>query len=196
MGSSSVPIRKKLDRWLEKNQTSPPDGPVFMLTQLRVLGYVFNPITLFYCYSADLDLKYVVAEVNNTFGDTLPYLLKPDQSAAPANPEWIKASARKRLHVSPFIAMDASYLFHFKKPDNQRIHFHIQEFQNEQQFLDATLSLHQVPLNNRNLRRILLRHPVMPLATMALIHWQALKLWKKKAPFTKYSDPPPNGLET
>lgn len=195
LGPSDTPIRQKLDRWLERQGVDPPDGPVLMLAQLRVLGYVFNPITLFYCYSSDGRLLYTVAEVHNTFGDIYPYLLQSDADLQPPNPKWLAAQASKAFHVSPFIGMDAVYKFHIRIPDDQRIHLHIEEFRLDERFMDATLTLEKRALGRRELLSLLLTHPVMPLMSIVLIHWQALILWRKHAPFFKYAPPPPNGLE-
>ena len=91
-----------------------------MLTNLRVLGHVFNPVSFWWCYRGDGTLACVVAEVNNTFGDRLPYVLLPGgrgRASAPARPTvW---ETDKRLHVSPFMPMDQSYTWWISEPGDR-----------------------------------------------------------------------------
>ncbi len=89
-----------------------PDGPVFLLTHLRYFGYVFNPISLFYCYDRDGHLQLVLAEVNNTYGGRHNYWLKGSASARGP----MRAMAEKSLYVSPFVAADVDYEFVLPTP--------------------------------------------------------------------------------
>ena len=96
-----------------------PGGRVTLITNLRLLGYVFNPVSYFYCYRADGELAAIVAEVSNTFGERHPYLLTSDNQ--------VKDGARrvyehpKRMHVSPFFGMDQTYRFSFTEP-GEKVH--------------------------------------------------------------------------
>ena len=90
-------------------------GSIQVLTNLRVLGYVFNPVSFWWCRRADGSLACIVAEVNNTFGERLPYVLLPGRrSAAPGS--GVVFETDKRLHVSPFMPMDQSYTWWFSEP--------------------------------------------------------------------------------
>jgi DUF1365 family protein len=147
---------------------------VLVLTQLRVLGYVFNPVSFYWCYRGDGSLACMVAELNNTFGERLPEVLR--------GPE-LRYEQRKRLHVSPFFGLDQSYEWAFSQPDEEvwaRIHVRDDDGARP---LTAVLHCRRRELTNRSLARMLLRYPLMPLRVMALIHWQALRLWLKGVPF-------------
>ncbi|MGH3050754.1 MAG: DUF1365 domain-containing protein, partial [Gaiellaceae bacterium] len=147
---------------------------VLVLTQPRVLGYVFNPVSFYWCHRADGSLACMVAELNNTFGERLPEVLR--------GPE-LRYEQRKRLHVSPFFGLDQSYEWAFSQPGERvwaRIHVRDDDGARP---LTAVLHGRRRELTNRTLARMLLRYPLLPLRVVALIHWQALRLWLKRVPF-------------
>lgn len=155
-----------------------PGGRLEVLTNLRVLGHVFNPVSFWWCRRADDSLAAVVAEVSNTFGERLPYVLVPATASREGDRHvW---ETEKRIHVSPFMSMDQRYTWWFSEPGEQvavRIDVH------EEGMPDfvATLVARRVELTPRSLLAALVRQPLMPARVVARIHWQALRLKLKGA---------------
>ena len=147
---------------------------VLVLTQPRVLGYVFNPVSFYWCYRADGTLAAMVAELNNTFGERLPEVLR--------GPE-LRYEHRKRLHVSPFFGLDQSYEYAFSQPgDEVWARIHVRDDDGARP-LTAVLHAERHELSNASVARVLARYPLQPLQVTALIHWQALRLLLKRVPF-------------
>jgi DUF1365 family protein len=146
---------------------------VLMLTQPRVLGYVFNPVSFYWCYRGDGSLACMVAELNNTYGERLPEVLQ--------GPE-LRYEHRKRLHVSPFFGLDQSYEYAFSQPgDEVWARIHVRDDDGARP-LTAVLHGRRRELSDRSLAALLLRYPLQPLQVTMLIHWQALRLWSKRVP--------------
>ena len=153
-----------------------PAGRIFLLTNLRYLGYCFNPVSFFYCFDRGHQLQVVLAEVRNTFGGTHNYWLRPDAAS-----RTFRAAATKSLYVSPFMPIDLEYAFAFTPPA-QRLAVHMKTVEAGSVCFDATLSLERRPWSAREIRRALVRYPAMTAAVIAGIHWQAWRLWWKGVP--------------
>lgn len=175
-------------RWLRdrfREFQLPQPERIALLTQPRVLGYVFNPVSFWLCYDARDNLTVVVAEVTNTFGTRHSYVChKADMSPIGASD---RLTAQKQLHVSPFQPREGGYEFRFDIRDD-RIGIWI-DYGREKGGLIATLTGRPAALRNRDVLRSVLRRPLGARRVMALIHWQAIKLWFKGARFR--SEPKP-----
>jgi DUF1365 family protein len=176
LGDCTRPLRERLGLDAARHGIDLPDGPIFLLTHLRYLGYGFNPVSFFYCFDTSERLQVVLAEVNNTFGGTHNYWLRPDPAS-----RTFRAVAAKSLYVSPFMPPDLAYTFAFTAPASGLV-AHMETSRAGSVNFDATLSLERRPWNAAEIRRVLLRYPVMTTSVMAGIHWEALKLWWKGVP--------------
>jgi DUF1365 family protein len=148
---------------------------VLALTQPRVLGYVFNPVSFYWCYRADGSLVCMVAELNNTFGERLPEVLDGGS---------LHYEHDKRLHVSPFFGLDQSYEYAFSEPGAAVwARIHVRDHGHGARPLTAVLHGRRRELTNASVAAALARYPLQPAQVTTLIHWQALKLFLKRVPF-------------
>jgi uncharacterized protein len=177
-----------LDELLQQHGIADAQGEVWLHTYPRVLGYSFKPVSFWYCHRTDGTLRAVLAEVNNTFGERHCYLLDAPHYGQPCE-------ASKVFHVSPFCPVRGRYRFVFMRSDhpNPRTVARIDYFDDAGQdaLLNTSVSGELQPLNARSLRRALWAYPAMTFGVMARIHWQAVRLWIKRAPF--FRQPPPPG---
>ncbi len=191
MGGSGAPVRDKLARWLHGQGRELGDSRVMLLTNPRVLGYVFNPVSYFFCLDDEGRLRFTVAEVFNTFGEAYCYLLDGTESAGG---RAVRSRVDKRFHVSPFMRIEGVRYEWIVTPPGDRLTIHIDEFEGDEKYFDATLNLVRRPLTAATLGRAMLRYPHLTARTTFLIHWQAAKLWTRRVPFFRKPEPPDNGL--
>ncbi|MEM1278152.1 MAG: DUF1365 domain-containing protein [Pseudomonadota bacterium] len=159
----------------------PAPARVWLLSFPRLLGYAFNPLSVYYCEDAEGRLESVIYEVKNTFGDQHPYVL-----AAPADSDGaIRHQEAKDFFVSPFIGMDQTYAFTIRPP-GEKLSLKIRQRDDDGPWLIATQTGYRKPLTDSQLLYSWLRHPLMTFKVFAAIHWQALKLAIKGARFTPY----------
>jgi DUF1365 family protein len=164
----------------------PAPARIELLTQPRVLGHVFNPVAFWLCRDAQGGVPVVIAEVSNTYGDRHSYLCHRDD-LAPISP-GDRLQAEKVFYVSPFQRIESHYLFRFDLRSD-RIGIWI-DFTGGDEGLTATLVGRRQPLTTRGLMLAFLRRPFGSRRVLALIHWQALKLWWKGARFRPRPEPP------
>ena len=190
MRPERAPVRDKLEHWLRGLGLEPPAGAVLLLTGLRHLGSGFNPVSFYFCHDADGALDHVVAEVNNTFGETLCYLLDPG-----GGQRVVRHREPKRFHVSPFQPTAGEYRFRITAPA-ERLTVHIDLLRDGERVFDATLSSRRRPLTPRSLLAATARHGHLSALTIARIHWQALRLWLKGATFHSKPEMPATAWRT
>lgn len=168
----------------------------------RVLGYAFNPISLFYCLDGEERVFAVVHEVHNTFGERHAYALAVDpplgvdDAGAGAEGRWIRQGADKALFVSPFNHMDMRYEFRLDVPAERQT-LAIRVFDDTGPFLTASYVAVRRPFETRQLLALLARFPLMTFKVTAGIHWEAARLWCKRVPwFTHRPKPDPRMVRT
>jgi len=150
-----------------------PVARIELVTSLRVFGYVFNPVSFFFCYGTDEALLAVVCEVNNTFGQRHVYVLPADEGQS----VWHE---KKVFHVSPFFTLDGTYRFEFHV-GREHLEARIDLYRGGEAQFVSRLSLDRRPLTDASLLRMLVGYPLLTLRVIAAIHWQALRLWWKGA---------------
>lgn len=163
------------------------DDEVVLMTMPRMLGYVFNPVSFWFCRDRTGDLRAVLCEVNNTFGESHCYLVHHDDRRAIQPEEWLEG--RKVFHVSPFLPIEGSYRFRFRL-DEERAHVDVNFHDARGLMLATSVGGRREPLDDRSVFRRFLGNPTMTLAVILRIHWQALHLWRKRARFYRKPAPP------
>jgi len=170
-GSALEPwVRKMLADW----DVPQADGRIILLTLPRLFGYVFNPVSFWYCLDRDGNLRAVISEVSNTFRDRHSYISFHDDRRPIMPDDWLRAE--KVFHVSPFIDISGHYLFRFVYRDN-KIGVWIDHYNEEGLLLTTSVTGKRIPLTAGNLLRCFFRYPMVTLKVISLIHYQALVLW-------------------
>ncbi|MFT3736147.1 MAG: DUF1365 domain-containing protein [Rhodocyclaceae bacterium] len=157
------------------------DGEVVLETMPRLFGYVFNPVSFWYCHDRAGGLRAVLVEVNNTFGGQHDYVIAHPDGRVIGPDDLFET--RKAFHVSPFLDVRGSYRFRFRQRGGHGF-VAIDHFDDVgQRLLTTRLAGRRQPLDGRSLLRAWLRCPLLTLAVIARIHWQALRLLIKRVPF-------------
>lgn len=167
------------------------DGPVVLHCHPRVLGYVFNPISLWFCHDRAGGLRAVLCEVRNTFGERHLYLVAHADGRPILETEWLQA--RKAFHVSPFMPVSGHYRFRFRL-DAERVRADIHYHDDEGPILVTYVDGRRRDLTAASAAGAVFRHPLMTLMVVGRIHYQALKLLLKRARFHRKPAPPTREL--
>ncbi len=158
---------------------------IVLISMPRVLGYGFNPVSFWMCFDTENKLRAILCEVNNTFGETHSYLCVNKDLSPIKEDDWL--TSEKLFHVSPFIAREGSYKFRFSLNQDKLAIWINYHDENDNKQLVTSLIGSLAPLTKKSLRNAFWKHPLVTLKTIALIHWQALKLFSKGI---KYNDKP------
>ncbi|WP_428490666.1 DUF1365 domain-containing protein [Rhodopila sp.] len=174
LAATTTPLRVQVEQQLERAGLAPDGGPIRLLCMPRVLGSVFNPLSVFFCHAVDGALRAVLYEVNNTFGQRHGYLIPVADPHAAIH----RQSCAKQFYVSPFMEMALNYHFRLSPPRN-RVAIAIEAHDDAGPMLSACFAGQRRELTDANLMRALLRHPLLAAHVLGGIHWEALKLWRK-----------------
>ena len=169
--------------WVKNNLSSnniiTDNIKVKLLCYPRILGYVFNPLSIFFVYDNNENLICILYEVKNTFGEQHTYVFKIE-----GENKLIQNNCSKKFHVSPFIEMDCNYFFRILNPGN-KLSIIIDQYDQEGKILFASQDGIRSDLNNKNLINSYLKHPLMTFKIISAIHFEAFKLWIKGIKFVK-----------
>jgi len=177
-GDGRVDCLEWLDEQLAAAGIRDADGEIWLQTYPRVLGYVFKPVSFWYCHRRDGSLAAIVAEVNNTFGERHSYLLSGDIGFGR------EMRAKKVLHVSPFCHVEGQYRFRFGRT-HDRIVARVEHDDAQGPLLITSVSGDLAPATQARQWRAFFGQPLMTFFVIARIHWQALRLFIKRVPFVK-----------
>lgn len=184
---SANPLRTQIEDRLKAEDLAIDGGPIRLLCLPRVLGYVFNPLSLYFCHRADGALKAIVYEVSSTFGERHSYVVPAESDGGP-----IRQRARKQLHVSPFLGMDMDYAFRIVPPGPTTT-VAIDTHDAEGVILTASFVGERRPLTDAALMRAFLTHPLLTVKVMAGIHWEAVLMIAKGMKLRTGPPAPVNG---
>lgn len=167
-----------------------PDGEVYLQCFSRVLGYVFNPVSFWFCHDADGALRVLVAEVNNTFGESHQYVLVAADGGAISKDSVLVC--RKAFHVSPFCEIRGEY--RFRVVEKGHLHGVVIDYFDDpvcaEPLLRTAVWGRGADLTAPHMARTLAGMPLFTFGVVARIHWQALKLWLGRVPFIPKPKPP------
>lgn len=171
---SNTPLIAQIKDLLQQHNIQTGTGAVRLLCYPRLLGYVFNPLSVFYCYNESGDLGAILYEVSNTFGQRHSYLIPVDASCSGV----IRQQADKAFYVSPFMPMQTAYQFRLQPP-NANLSVMIRQTDDQGPLFDATFSGQRIEITQQSILKTFIRHPLMTLKVIGGIHWEALRLWRK-----------------
>ena len=191
-GDGKTPLVTWIDQLLRSEGVDDADGEIWLQAFPRVLGYVFNPVSFWFCHRHDGALRAVVCEVRNTFGEKHCYLLDIGTTMQ----YGVELTARKIFHVSPFCAIEGGYRFRFMRTqrasESERTVARIDHDDNSGPLLLTSISGTAATLTTASTLRAFFSYPLMTFGVVIRIHFQALKLFIKRVPF--FSKPlPPSG---
>ena len=167
-------LRSQIEKLLRDAGMKADGGAIRLLTMPRILGYGFNPLSIFFCHRRDGSLEAILYEVNNTFGERHSYLFP-----APGGESGVmRHTCCKEFYVSPFMAMDMTYAFRIRAPQD-RFSLSISVADGQGTMLNAAQSLRRVEISDGQLLKVFLTHPLLTLKVIFGIHLEALFIWLK-----------------
>ncbi|MEO8353417.1 MAG: DUF1365 domain-containing protein [Chthoniobacteraceae bacterium] len=184
-GGERQSLKENLIGWLAQQGIQfPAEGRIKLITLPRVFGYIFNPVSFYFCSDENGAPLCAVVQVGNTFREMKPYLITDLRGS-----HLFHRQVAKHFYVSPFSGLDVAFDFKLKIPD-EHLDIHIDDRDGEDRILLSALTGRRKELSNANLFWFTLKYPLITLRVIGLIHWQALVLWSKRLPWHSKSAQP------
>lgn len=180
---SATQVRENLQEYLRSNGMDLSGGRIMLLTHLRTLGHLFNPVSFYFCFDADGKPVCAIPEVGNTYGELKPFFLNQGTLSGDA----FEAQTRKNFYVSPFMDLDIDFDWSLKIP-GERLELYVDDLKAGQRILVSSLTGVRKELTDANLLRYSIRFPFITVKVIGAIHWQALRLYLKKLPYRRKAD--------
>ena len=185
--SGSQPLKQRVLDFLTANGVSfDSRGRIMLLTLPRVAGYIFNPVSIYYCFDPSGAPLCAIAEVGNTFGEMKLFLLRADDVR---DGQMFRKQTPKHFYVSPFASLELSFDFKLRIP-GEKLDIRIDDRDGNAKVLLSTLTGTRAALRNARLLWFTLKYPLVTLKVIALIHWHAFVLWLKRVPLHRKADHP------
>jgi DUF1365 family protein len=179
-------LKERVQNFLKQNDIElPKENHIRLLTLPRVAGYIFNPISIFFCFDSAEKPICAVVEVGNTFREMKLYLLRAEDFSEKSFSKILQ----KHFYVSPFSQLDLHFDFNLQIPGAQ-LDIHVDDFEGDKKILISALTGKRAEFTNRNLFWFTLKYPFITLKVIFLIHCHAFLLWLKRAPFYRKSENP------
>jgi len=182
-GRETATVRENLIEFLaQRGIQFPGNGRITLITLPRVFGYIFNPVSFYFCHDSTGAPVCAVVEVGNTFGELKPYLLRET-----AGDNSFRLITPKHFYVSPFSALDLTFDFKLRVPGDQ-LEIHIDDREGDRPVLLSALTGKRAPLTTAQLAWFTVKYPLITLQVIFLIHWHALLLWAKRLPWHRKTE--------
>lgn len=178
-------VKENIHEYLSNNGITSLPAKIMLLTNLRTMGYVFNPVSFYFCFDDKNNPECIIAEVGNTFGEMKPYLLRKEDFFK----DKFQSTLDKMFYVSPFIDLDISFEFKLSIPD-KRLNLRINDFRDKNKFFLSSLTGVKRELSNASLFRYAFKYPFITVKIISAIHYQAFKLYRKKLFYHKKDENP------
>jgi DUF1365 family protein len=178
-------IKDNILSYLQGRGINLQGGRIMLLTYLRTFGYVFNPVSLYYCFDKDNNPLCVVPEIGNTFGELKLFFIGTEGFSG----NKFKDRQDKFYYISPFTKLDDTLDFRLTVPDN-RVNIGIDTSKNGEKIILTTMIGEKKELTNGNLLWLTIKFPFVTLKVIALIHWHAFMLWLKRIPHEEKTSNP------
>lgn len=173
-------LRERVAAYAASQGVDIAGGRILLVTLPRVFGYLFNPVSFYFCLDRSGAPAAAIAEVTNTFREMKPFFLRPDPAEAARGVFHLRVP--KHFYVSPFSDVDVAFDFHLRLP-GERLAVRIDDYTGERRTLTSTLAGGRRELTSARLAWFTLKYPALTLRVITLIHWHALRLWLKRVPW-------------